>query len=60
MRDAVLSVFQPYIYALVLLSDPDDLLTEESLTADLTARGFRLLHEPDPIALRAAWERAQP
>ncbi|MCL4835376.1 MAG: BREX-3 system phosphatase PglZ [Caldilineaceae bacterium] len=47
-------------YQFILVSDPDNVLADESLTADLAARGFRLLHEADPIALRAAWQRAQP
>jgi len=56
----VLNSFLPGIDALFLVSDPDGVLADESLTADLTARGFRLLHETDSIALRAAFQRAQP
>lgn len=56
----MLNNFLPGIYALFLVSDPDGVLADESLTADLTARGFHLLHEADPIALRAAFQRVQP
>ena len=60
MQDRVLNGFPSNIHNLTLVSDPDGLLADESITAALTVRGFRLLHEPNPIALRAAWLAAQP
>ena len=60
MRERLLSAFPSDIFALFLVSDPDDVLADESLAGELTLRGFRLLHETDPFALRAAWLAAQP
>lgn len=60
MRDQTLSSFPIDRYALILVSDPDGVLADEPITSALTNRGFRLLEEPDPIALRVAWLHSQP
>jgi len=58
--EAVLARFPAHAYALVLASDPDDLLAEEELLAALQARGFRLVQEPDPVRLRHRVEQLRP
>lgn len=56
MHQKVLANFDPP-QPLTLVSDPDDLLADELLLAELTRRGFRLLAEEDPVALRYAYAR---
>lgn len=60
MYDAVLSNFPRAIYPLSLVSDPDHVLDDEMIMATLVERGFRLLQEGDPAALRMAYHQAQP
>lgn len=50
--DDILRYFPPHIYPLTLVSDPDNLLADESLLATLTEQGFALVNEPDPVQLR--------
>lgn len=53
VADEILQSFQPGIHPLILVSDPDDLLAEESILSALSERGFTLLgREDDPMALR--------
>jgi PglZ domain len=59
MRERLLSLFPPHTHPLTLVSDPDGLLDIEIRTA-LQNTGFRLINEPDPIALRYTVEQAQP
>ena len=47
-------------HPLILASDPDRLLAEESVLAALAERGFALIEEPDPVALRYRVEAARP
>ena len=56
---AMLQYFPPHTHPLTLVSDPDGLLDTEIRTA-LHNSGFRLIDEPDPIALRYAVEQARP
>lgn len=56
----VLLSFPPYTHPLTLASDPDGVLDDEELRVALAERGFRLIVEPDPIALRYAVQHAQP
>lgn len=60
MAILVESFFPSHLFQITLVSDPDSLLADESIAGELTARGFRLLQEADAIALRAAFQRAQP
>ena len=60
MLDQILHHFPPHTHALTLVADPDGILADETVQAALRARGFRLLTESDPVALRAAYHRAQP
>ena len=41
-----------HTHPLTLVSDPDGLLAEEELLAELYARGFAVLAESDPLRLR--------
>ena len=49
-----------HTHPLTLVSDPDGLLAEEELLAELYARGFALLAESDPLRLRQRVEGARP
>lgn len=60
MLERVLVAFPAGIYPLFLVSDPDALLADEALLAALAARGFTLLREADPVALRYRVEAARP
>jgi len=59
MLDQLLHHFPPHTHALTLVADPDSLLADETVTAALHTRGFRLLVASDPVALRYAYSRAQ-
>lgn len=52
MLNRVFSQFPPHTYALTLVSDPDNVLADESILNELAQRGFSILNEPDPIRLR--------
>ncbi|MBA3945731.1 MAG: hypothetical protein H0X37_14330 [Herpetosiphonaceae bacterium] len=47
-------------YPLILVSDPDALLSDPQNVAALHERTFRVITEPDPIALRYQVEQARP
>ncbi len=55
-RDHILNKLTPGIYRLTLVTDPDDLLTEEKLSLTLRERGFELMDYHDPIEFRYAYE----
>lgn len=59
LDDAVLAAFPPHTHPLTLVSDPDGVLADDTLRAELAARGFRLiLDDGDPVALRHAFQDA--
>ncbi|WP_165774826.1 BREX-3 system phosphatase PglZ [Candidatus Viridilinea mediisalina] len=60
MLDHLLAYFPPHTHPLSLVSDPDDLLGDERILAVLAERGFRLLAERDPIALRYRLQQCLP
>ena len=60
MQSAVLAHFPPHTHPLTLVSDPDGLLADEDVLAALAERGFILVEEPDPIALRHRVEGVRP
>ncbi len=60
MLDYVLAFFPPHTHPLTLVSDPDAVLADEGILAILAERGFRLIAESDPVALRHAVQHAQP
>src|SRR5665811_2367062 len=55
-RDAILNDFVPNVSKLILVADPDSLLTEEKLTLELRGRGFDLIEFNDPVEFRYAYE----
>ncbi len=55
-RDAILSDFVPNVSKLMLVADPDCLLTEEKLALELRGRGFDLIEFNDPVEFRYAYE----
>ncbi len=57
-REDILGEFPPGDHRLTLAADPDGLLTEEGLAAELERRGYETLeYADDPIAFRYAYER---
>jgi hypothetical protein len=56
----ILRHFPPHTHPLTLVSDPDGLLADEELLAALAGRGFSLVDESDPVALRRRVEAARP
>lgn len=60
MREQLLSLFPPKTHTLILVSDPDGLLTDESVLSALIERGFTMIHETDPILLRYRVEQVKP
>jgi hypothetical protein len=52
MINAVLHHFTPHTHPLILVSDRDGLLNEETILTELLRRGFTLIDEPDPVRLR--------
>src|SRR5215208_6003058 len=57
-RADILGNFPTGIHRLTLAADPDGLLTEEGVAAELERRGYETLeHGDDPIAFRYAYER---
>src|SRR5215213_6209266 len=60
LREWVLTRFPENTHPLTLVHDPDRLLADEAILAELTKRGFRIVFEPDPIALRFQIEAARP
>ena len=55
-RDSVLQSFTPEVARLTICADPDGILTEESLLAEIRARGFDLLTFTEPVSFRFAYE----
>ena len=55
-RDQILREFTPDVARLTLVADPDGLLLEEGVLADIRERGFELLPFEDHIAFRYAYE----
>lgn len=60
MLASLLTLFPPHTHPLTLVSDPDGLLTDETLLAALNERGFTLLTESDPVLLRNRIEDLKP
>jgi len=57
-RADILGDFPPEVHRLTLAADPDNLLTEEGVAAELERRGYETLeYGDDPIAFRYAYER---
>jgi hypothetical protein len=55
-RDIILREFIPNVSKLTIVSDPDDLLTEERLSVELKNRSFDLIDFNDPVEFRYAYE----
>jgi len=55
-RDYILQEFTPGISKLTIVADPDELLLEEKILAEIRQRGFELLTFEDPVAFRYAYE----
>ena len=55
-RDTIIEQFIPNISKLSLVSDPDNLITEEKMAVLLRNRGFDLLEFYDAIEFRYAYE----
>lgn len=45
---------------LTLVSDPDGILADEVILAELNARGIRVISEADPVALRYRYHQLEP
>src|SRR5919199_450824 len=60
MLERILNSFPPHTHPLTLVSDPDGVLADEQIRAALAERGFRMIDERDPIALRYAVQQARP
>ncbi len=60
MLTQILAHFPPRTHALTLVSDPDDILADEDFLTALSDRGFTLVRETDPVALRHRVEQARP
>lgn len=56
----LLELFPLNTHLLTLVSDPDGLLSDESILASLTERGFNLIRETDPVFMRYRFEQAKP
>lgn len=55
-RDQILKDFTPKVERLTLVADPDGLLLEEGILADIRERGFDLIPYEDHVAFRYAYE----
>jgi hypothetical protein len=60
MLSQVLAYFPLHTHPLTLVSDPDAVLADESILVVLAERGFRLIAESDPIALRYSIQQLLP
>lgn len=56
----LIELFPLNTHLLTLVSDPDGLLSDESILAALTERGFNLIRETDPVFIRYRFEQAKP
>ena len=52
MLEQILRHFPPHVHPLTLVSDPDNVLADETVLAHLAERGFTVISEPDPVCLR--------
>ena len=59
MHEAILHHFTPDI-PLILVNDPDGLLADERLLAEIQARGFTVIAERDPVRLRYRYAHSRP
>ncbi len=55
-REEILKEFAPGVSRLTLVADPDGLLAEERVAAELGERSFDVLRFEDPVAFRYAYE----
>jgi len=55
-RQRILEQFTPEVSRITVATDPDRLLTEEHLYAEITGRGFAVLPFEDPIEFRYRYE----
>lgn len=55
-RDKILKEFEPHICRLTLVADPDELLLEEQILAELRQRGFELISFDDHVYFRYLYE----
>ena len=60
MKESVLALFPAHAHPLVLASDPDGVLREEEILAELVNRGLRIVSETDPLRLRQQVESLRP
>src|SRR5271157_4669868 len=60
MREQLLSLFPAHTHPLTLVSDPDGLITDESILSALIERGFTIIQETDPVLLRYRVEQVKP
>lgn len=60
MLDQLLALFPQNTHPLVLVSDPDGLLSDEAILAKLAERGFQIIQEAEPVLLRYRVEQVKP
>jgi hypothetical protein len=60
LREWILTHFPAGAHPVTLVHDADRLLADETILAKLARRGFRLVSESDPVALRYQAECARP
>lgn len=60
MLHQLLAIFPVNTHPLILVSDPDGLLADESTLTVLSERGFCIIQETDPVVLRHRVEQAKP
>ena len=60
MLQTILERFPTPAHPLTLVSDPDGILADEVILAELSARGFRIITETDPVALRHRYHQLEP
>ena len=60
MFQEITSLFPTTTHPITIVSDPDSLLTDETILAVLNERGFTLLTESDPVLLRNHIECLKP
>ena len=60
MLQTILERFPTPTHSLTLVSDPDGILADEVILAELSARGIRIITETDPVALRHRYHQLEP
>ena len=55
-QETILREFTPGVSPLTVMADPDGLLQDDGILAELRQRGFSLLRFEDPLAFRYAYE----